>query len=877
MMNESHRTIRFQAFPALVLVGVFFASASTMGEIVYDNDFSMRTSRRPLPGDEWHTLTYQSGSDGHRLYNNYSGAFSWSAAFADASLYQDGWVKASTGNSAMSGFYAVDLGTAEAPNPVGMMISGDEVKADYAIYAFPDLFSNGLMRISVDIRTPDRWGTGANGTLRLLPLYAGQLNPNWGNLATSDILPVCASFGPDKRLNGSTQPFALSGTEPGIGVKGNHLLVNLAASTWYRYVMELDLEAKTYTGEVFNLGTDVPTPETVGTVVGTFGILSFYRLASAQSGPIAGFALEGLGLGSGVRGNFDNIRFAWKPTVSGDYAEFYVNDFATRRMRAVVPGTTTADYSIPAVVTDPTSCVYNYPTVRPLDFVSDERPHDRVCPLGLDGWRRHNAAGLGSAKLVNMNNETVMQLTASSSFVNLMNHLGRKITSGKMKIRADVRTPDAWHWTYRGLGIGLFTEWTYTSSRQTDCLSQDVAWASLSGSKNDEFLWGDNEPWVQPASVNGGTSAVPGKPSTWYRLVLTADVDARTSSYEVYEMGSSCPQFGAVPSSDPVISVAGVPFLHDKATAPDIGAFVIAAYGPGADASGAVLVDNVQITTAESGTDEFQVLAGWCFAGNISERFVSKNVRLFADRDRNGLSEGCDQWIARNFPGGGKFGVFGETNPCFRYLSDKLADHAYALQPLGDSIRSGKVNVRVDMRPPAVWGWQVESAMMLLVGGSRMFQGVTSDGVPFYNRAAMRVGIGSRRTSSASGLYRDNVAFCSTGDSNGAEVRTYATGTLDASHWYRLALKGDVDAHVYSLRVYDLGAAHPQADTPVGEVVAAFDDVPFGFVDSDGISSLGFAGFGAAGVQAYQEDDPTAPLFDNLRVVVPSGSILILK
>lgn len=848
----------------LILPSLFLTLWAVGGE-VYRNDFSTRTSSKPVPPGRWFEMPYAVGS----LCNNYSGEYTVGKGYNAADKIQDGWVKAYAGadRSAMTDCSVVE----ESGNRMAKLISEDQEKADFIIQGFYNSFATGQLKVSIDIRTPDAWGTGNNGTLRFLPLYEKTVNPNW---RTSAIL-FPGSFGPDKQ-NGKTYAFALSGTAVGEGTKGNKGPA-VSAGSWCRYVITHDLDEHRFFGDVIDLSS--------GKTIHSFDNLPFYRVSGTTEGGIAGFALEALGMG-GNAGYFDNIVISWKAPGALEFEEFYTNDFTVRRMRALGNGGVTFAYPVSSAPADGLHVKQaGYRTAERDDvsvstgnaIVPQSGGNDVPGVVGFDGWRRMNSIGKGCASVIKSGEGggDVLRMTADKSFVNVMNHVGTRATTGQVRVMADFRTPDAWHWNYRGCGIVLASEWTYTSSVQANCLDECVAWIGVGGSykgKDYDFRVSESVPGDTP-KVAGETSEIVAKASTWYRITAIADVDTQLYSYEIQEIGATGIDIDDVPTGQVIASIQDRPFGK---TVSDVSTFVLFAYGPGGNFTQGILADNVRTFYRTDGTEDWKTLYGSTFS--VGERLVyDRGLTDFTSGPNRVLPAG-DSWITRNFSTG-TFAIWSDGG-CAQYRSAQTAQgHAYALQPLGARICGGEATVRVDMRPPAFWDWNNGSQMELLVGGDAMFQGNLRGGDEFMNKAAFRMGIGSKRSSRESWtrLYRDHFIMCETGDHVGTRSNVYSESTVDPSHWYRLIARCDQAKHKVTVTVCDMGTSHPAIDAPDGTPVAVFTDLDYVYDDPSGISSIGLAAFGAFGCQPYFKDDPTAALFDNIVVTKSDGTVLFLR
>lgn len=118
-------------------------------------------------------------------------------------------------------------------------------------------------------------------------------------------------------------------------------------------------------------------------------------------------------------------------------------------------------------------------------------------------------------------------------FTFAMQPIGEPITSGKVRVSVDGRTPDKWYWNNRYLSFQVGSTALYGASHN-GYVAQVIAQSQFTSDSD------SGTPYLTMKS-NGtnGKVGVNGKFSTWYRIVTTIDMDERTYGVKVYELGAT--------------------------------------------------------------------------------------------------------------------------------------------------------------------------------------------------------------------------------------------------------------------------------------------------------------------------------------------------
>ena len=262
-------------------------------EVVYQNDFSTRTSKKPVPSGEWHEMKYQSSQP--LAYSYLNGDYAVGVPYSDLKKYQDSWAKMRT------------TGAGQQPNFKVMSKNGNKfVSVDSSVCPsvddtmvtvltpFYNDFTTGVVRICCDIvcRTDTLSKDGAY--VRLNPLFKSHLNPDPSPLATK----MCVtSFGLNRDAGKPTAILvsANKGEEgsaaANLATKEDGDTLNLSDGHWYRFEMFLDMDAEKAGGYVYDMGEDQPVIGSVGVKCGTFfkndgvGHQFYYKLRKADGTP----------------------------------------------------------------------------------------------------------------------------------------------------------------------------------------------------------------------------------------------------------------------------------------------------------------------------------------------------------------------------------------------------------------------------------------------------------------------------------------------------------------------------------------------------------------------------------------------------------------
>ena len=857
----------------LITLVVATCAVAGSGKVVYENDFSTRTSANAIPTSDWYEIPYSVGI----LARDYKRSWgSDNTPYENQNETQDGWALANYGTpnstgDAMAPAYVSTNTVQQVPEGDSsnqffeMHGNGSKAGAIIATHPIGNDFTNGTVRFTADIRSPGAWVRPENSDrqARVMPLYRSQMNAlNWGG--GGGVAPV--QFGLQWRHDkGQTRPYLMSGTGDSTETaKNNHIETvdcNMGRD-WYRFVVDVNLDTRKLSYEIYNLGARNPALETPnGTAVASGSNLWIYKNLTPERGAISGIGIF-INMTQSDENNvtnsacFDNLTVSWKAPGTTDFLRCYENDFTTRRSRTLCPSGTLSSTYTPADETSTTDQFSGYADGKKVvPDINDSIPNNSPQPLGIDNWRRfNNRSGKGNVYANNFDENYGRALrfskSSSGSFAILTQPLGEEIANGKVCISADVRLPDKWYWTTaRSVFIRMGTVANATTNGNDHIGAVGIKDPAPGSSPDTTF-------YPFSGSTTGTTNC---KPINWYRIVQTANMVTKKFDCAIYHLVS-----GEI-DGDPVYTAKSVDFEKQIEA---IGSFTIAAYGQGNDDDEAVYFDNLKV---------------WKNYGEANETLIYSNN--FTTRQRTFMAgrlnvapvihrpdSGIDFWARRASATANAF-VQTAENPALAIVHP--SQYTYVFHPFGSKAKRGRtLKFRIDIRPSKQWTWNTSQGCAVFMGDDVFMQGIRSKNVTFDGSYSVQFGFScASAAANAYNVYEGSKAYCYSGSTRQSGV------TATESHWYRFCVTAEVGAPTYSVKVYDMGALHPEMATPDGELVGLFDDLAYKNGGSDkGISGFALAAFGAPGFSPWNPDDPDAALFDNIRAEIEDkGLVLVFK
>ena len=613
----------------------------------------------------------------------------------------------------------------------------------------------------------------------------------------------------------------------------------------------------------------------------------------------------------------DNIRVSWKAPDADAFVTVYEDDFSNRTYRVLsAPDVgASATYAAGAETVGPTIDTftgyvkgtnsssedgYNKYQLVPMAKKPTGSYGTSLQPLGIDGWRRliPNTSNPGGRPWTrkgydNGDGENLFEIGANSQYGCFAQLIGEEITSGKVRISVDAHVPGAF--------VSDFTFLDQARQRVAVALGPTALYSSLTAAIPGNTVAGGGI-WLEKtddatnnvAFTYGADATVVGDRSveldfnTWYRLDVTADLTTKTYDMSVLPLGDLSVASDFTPETNAVMTATGVPFAATPTGG--IGAFYLWGYGYGGTLEWSTVrrtaFDNIKVwkIAADGTTTNLVYSNDFDTRMRVMSDSVRASGRLAYQYDRE---DGQDHWIRQNGSGVGTFGadatVRNDGGNQFLSLGRESGDGHRTLYTtsIGQSVSSGKVTIKADIRPPLYWFGRGGGSVILSLGNKLMEQNAVK------NMAAgrlLRFGFRDSTSSGNGGRYEDIRPFAmgsgdgaATGTSNGPY--SYLSDAVDGSaqKWYRFVIKADLDERTFDAAVYDMGTAHPTPESPHGALVGRLTGLNFMNPLDDGLSSMDVGCYGVTSTFGEIGVDPLHALVDNITIYRPSGFVMTLR
>jgi len=644
-----------------------------------------------------------------------------------------------------------------------------------------------------------------------------------------------------------------------------------------------------------------------------------------EKGGISGIGIDGIGsfstLGSTITNKVlvDNIRVSWKAPEAADFEVCYENDFSTHRYRTLSypRRATTASYA-PATVTTNTTSRCEYPISADLEasrmLPTLQSPNDGVQPVGFDGWRvlpyadlNGSPAGCHPGVIAYGGNDydvggeggEMLTFGNQGSWGLMGQTLGATYTTGKVRLVADVRLPlgglNTWHENTRRAAIGLGSTALYTSDRSqlganlvagVGYLRTVETVEGVSVTNDVPYRLGASVSAEKPGFVFEENPTIPEK-ATWYRYDITADLDTKTYDATITPIGTASVTPGFVLTNDAIYTATAIPFAADVQ---DVGSFYLRYFGYGNANSASyinrrVCVDNIGVYHIEPAEEEGgEAVTNQVYSNTFDVRTRStgedctRAAGYIADQyDRD---DGPDGWIRRNITGAAGYcmtaTVRDDGGNQFLAFGPSEADgtRVQVSNTFGQYLKRA-FRFRADVRPPEAWG-RKNGFVMFGLGSSHMEQTEIAVGA-FDSARQAAFGISNTVAETMGAYYNKTMAAFALGGEGPSLVGTAAQ--IDPSHWYRFAVTVRPEAGTYSVRVFDMGATHPECDGAAGGTfVAERKDIPFlNEMGEEGIGAFYIHSYGARGDWNVTGMDAGNVQVDNIVVSTIPGSVFTIR
>ena len=839
-------------------------------DLIYENDFSTRTSAKAIPSGMWRIQDYNVGLMANTDYENPFGTFS-------VQNMQDGWIKnKSTGTKSGANAYIYSdtgenymavLGHADAATIYSSQTDGRVILKN----RIGNTFTNGVVTLQLDMRPPTAWQSYADGSLRRAIVCIGDED----------------YFSPEvDKPSVFSRTAATAGVylETGVGRKvyyrdsAEHKTdAEVPSGNWLRVVVTLDIDSRKWGFSLYDMKAGHPS---INTVIPSEALFtqSDINFSDASLTSISSIAICGFGVCWNVDGDmsaaptaaacFDSIR------ISHNGEECYRNSFDKCRRRSLAAGTRTATYAADCTVTNTVgSETYVSPATGNVNgrniVPAKEAGSTTVEPIGIDGWRRlvgnatanqNSTVGMATP---NSGNPCMRishtSATASERVAGVAHPIGTTVRSGTLRMRVDMRQPSAWGSdpSSARLYVSLGNDTLYNGYRD-QCMSGRFLHAGITYGGT---LYG------YPCYLNASGSivsetSVKTASNTWYRAEFTVHLDSGTFDYTLYEQG------GRGADNHPYLSDADGTVVFSKSNLPRIAAngvteiSTLAVWG----FRSTVYYDNIQIWHTPPGATEETLL----YRNSFSSRTVCQPGRSEGKLTGTLMKdpEGQDGWTAVDI---GTMGAYfsGDDNPAM-YFKNPEGSYGYAVHELGQTVSNGIIVAQVDMRPPRGWWSKNDScsgSVYVRFGGDSHYLGqINTDSTKFYALTASGFGFKHIAGNRLAGIYTNVALVAWQGNRAGGGSMTPGNVTVDTTHWYRFVATMDLRKSQYDVAAYDMGTTHPTLSTPSPAAPAArFSALPFRYTTG---SLGGISAFSVNANYTYSSplDDTLQPYVDNIRI-----------
>ena len=853
----------------------------------YENDFSTRTSKKDLPRSTPYSVGYAPGN----IAYNYTAFPTPETPYASPGGMQDNWIKTYfDGDTPQSyGYQYKVISDGAGHQYVGAYTSAGNTQVTAITQPFGRELSSGILKLEADFRAPTTWQSNF-GTFRLWVAPRSTVTR-----MPSKVSPRClACIGICTRSGTSTTQTTASGTTWQYDTANN-----VGAGNWVRMCITIDLSAHSAFAEAWPLGSDAPEfTSAAGYRIWTTS-LDLNPATGTAEDPIAGFVIQCDRAYYNNAANpekmpiIDNIRASWKASAGDDYEVFYENDFTTRKMTpAANPAKVGVYAAATATTTDVFAGYYANPamgsfsagTFKTLVF----RPAMRdVLPIpdDVDGWHRFEPYGFCDAAVVNMGDAggNALRMWAESGrqgydYGTVTHSLGETITTGKMRLQADVRSPNGWGWTAvtGRIGVGLGNAYMYTNGTRSEA-DKGTAFSAAEAGVGTYTSGRTNvfRPWG--GTTGNSTDDLSLSANTWYRVVVTVNLDESKYDYALYSLGTAGVALDSETPQTPVYSRSNLDFIQ---AVTDIGTVYVKSYGLSYSQTkdSSVYADNIKVWKNVDTPEETLIYSN-DFNTRTRYNVASRAEGTFSGA-RDIVGTGSDGWVTRVASCAATVPtIAGGVNPCARF-GEYLP--TWSVLDIGKDYRKGDMTVSVDMQAPAggrCVGNQKPLAVAAL-GNKAFWQGVHAD-VESEKFIGAAFGFSAEdATEEDTGLVRTFKLCAFDGDGAGGYDSELGLSTVTAGNWYRFRAGVDLEAGRYSVKVFDMGSSQPTPSTSDGSMVAEFSDLGYAMSGTPEVSTIGLGAVGIDG-NAYRwknAADNWAVRFDNLSYeVLGLGMTLIFK
>ena len=883
--------------------GVFaltlLASAATVADVIYENDFATRRSEQPLRA-VWSTYTYDTGGpvaydyDHSSSFNSLSGMYPWSTS----ALYsqQDGWTKKNATISNRETNRGRTSVTVE-DDPALVHSAVDLVQpatnqSVIALHPLRNVFTNGVIKLQFDIRQPEGYASSRLlSWLRLVPETEMQ-NDNTG----ATMYPIELGLSGDSMSGGWRKEGDADGT------RTFFTLGAVSPGHWYRFYVTCDLDRMVSDFEAYDLGTSRIAMDAApgGAPFATRSGLLFRKELDASTGGISGIGIrfayvdtEGYygadGFNAGRAYMYDNIKVAWKAPASSSFTECYRNDFSSSRRRTI-DGSDAAGYTYALEDRDETA-VFTYTDELVRDWgigTIGDVPHltstfgtaATVQKPGVDGWRFSGTPGYTGPIVLTTNGANRVGLFTRN--LSVLQPMCKDITNGTVRMEWDMRMPKAWNGNYGRCNLMLTSNHGYdTQTAFVNVSLVSVGFCSADGKGKDDGNGVAETATFSILNSNARYMVASYNPSwadrfaaqAWYRIQLFVDLDSTNYWFNVYDVGTSAPTAPAAFDADsatPIASSDGELPLFADAIERDglaIGAYGFVCWNDcSSDVDYAVCIDNIRLWK-DDGSDGWDLVFQNDFS-TTTRTFRRKSLNLLKSSYIDRPEYGEDGWAA--MPQYYSATRVVGANPALECGQDILS----VVHPIGCIAKRGTLSVQYDMRVPRFWTSRMNYFWFQLGGGA--LASASTWETPAYRyqthraiRSGMQLAYNGTTplTTTATGI-RDRTAIIlqdGTGAGGDGTTQVRHIDSTYVGHWIRMKLRADMGAKTWTCAAYDMGTEQPaSAATADGTLLQQWENLHFNF--NEPITHLHIIGGRCPSYMPWHDDSPGSVMVDNILI-----------
>ena len=446
----------------------------------------------------------------------------------------------------------------------------------YAFLAQPleTTVSSGKLKFSVDARLPTaNYWKYQSGQASLLWVTLGSQSYYAGNPDNFSTYRW-AVVGIRAQEDGNKVTYVPQGASNGVNFPPD--TGSISVGTWYRLVVEADIDNGNYVYKVYDQGTDNPNSATAdGTLIYTSpAIVKKDTISTISSFSLAAYYCPVY---------FDNIKIWHTPTGSATETLLYANYFTSRTI-----------YAQNARVA---------PLVGTLE----------LSPEGGDGWTRVN--NTKSAIFVDWadgNPALTFDRSDEYSAIYAVQDLGRTVKTGTLMLQADLRPPKGWlkqeGAAYVRLGGDAHLQGALRGGDIyfLNNIATGFGFKQIGDGKSGNLYTNSTIVAYCGDRAGGGEMEAANfdvVSTNWYRFVATADMANSQYDVNVYDMGATHPTLATETPAAPVATFTALPFRRTKAALGGISCVSASGYRSVQslyDSSLEPMIDNLRVSQADS-------------------------------------------------------------------------------------------------------------------------------------------------------------------------------------------------------------------------------------------------------------------------------------